>query len=73
MTVTVEEDQINTPTCSPRAFIRQYISLTLKQVISEKYEVNVDGDALSCTQVLIVLLLFSVGLSKKTDALDQTA
>ena len=25
MTVTVEEDQINTPTCSPRAFIRQYI------------------------------------------------
>ena len=23
MTVIVEEDQINTPTCSPRAFIRQ--------------------------------------------------
>ena len=24
MTVTVEEDQINTPICSPGAFIRQY-------------------------------------------------
>ena len=27
VTVTVEEDQINTPTCSPGAFIRQYIRL----------------------------------------------
>ena len=36
VTVTVEEDQINTPTCSPRAFIRQLIKEKLLSWLFQK-------------------------------------